>query len=90
MLWYSAQYRDWDLSNGTAPREVRLERAMWSAFPLFLLLCAAACDRPAASCCCSPWFGTSALLLGALGTHMARQRQSGQSTQPAVFSLTAA
>ena len=22
VLWYSAQYRDWDLSNGTAPREV--------------------------------------------------------------------
>ena len=22
VLWYSAQYRDWDLSNGTTPREV--------------------------------------------------------------------
>ena len=31
MLWYSAQYRDWDLSNGTAPREVRPERSTLSA-----------------------------------------------------------
>ena len=30
MLWYSAQYRDWDLSNGTAPREVRPEHGHWS------------------------------------------------------------
>ena len=27
VLWYSAQYRDWDLSNGTSPREVRPRRS---------------------------------------------------------------